>query len=165
MAARRLLIVMLVLLGVSTLAAALIPQGSLRDATTTETTTSDRNQTATTPGPPSSGRRVPPVDITVGGPKIPVVACPEPAERRKPCEPIRVGDTLLLRVYSTETAEVEIPAFGLIGVASPTAPARFELLFRSAASYGVRFTSSGKIAARIAVLPAKDKPKPAPRRG
>ena len=96
----------------------------------------------------------------MGGDKVPVVACPERDRRKEPCQPIRIGDTLTLRIYSRETAEVEIPAFGLVGVASPAAPALFELLFRSAARYGVRFTSSGKIAARITVLPAKGKPKP-----
>lgn len=163
MAARRLLIVMLILLGISTLAAALIPQESLREETTTGTTTAQPPTTAA-PAPSPAGRRVPPIDITVGGAKIPVVACPRRDKRKRPCQPIRVGDTVRLRIYSTSTAEVEIPAFGLVGVASPAAPALFELLFRSAANYGVRFTSSGMIAARITVLPAKGEPKPAKRR-
>jgi hypothetical protein len=159
MAARRLLIVMLVLLGISTLAAALIPQESMREGTTTGNTTTQPPDTATTTATPPPGTHVQ-VAITVGGDKVPVVACPERDRRKESCQPIRIGDALTLRIYSRETAEVEIPAFGLVGVASPAAPALFELLFRSAARYGVRFTSSGKIAARIIVLPAKGKPKP-----
>ena len=151
MAARRLLIIMLVLLGISTLAAALIPQESLREGTTTETTTTQPPETATTTATPPSGTHVQ-AAITVGGDKVPVVACPEQDRRKEPCQPIRIGDRLTLRIYSRETAQVEIPAFGLVGVSTPAAPALFELLFRSAASYGVRFTSSGKIAARITVL-------------
>jgi hypothetical protein len=159
MAARRLLIIMLVLLGISTLAAALIPQESLREGTTTRTTTTQPPETGTTTAAPPPGMHVQ-AAITVGGDKVPVVACSERERRAERCEPIHVGDTLTLRIYSKATAQVEIPAFGLLGVATPAAPARFELLFRSAATYGVRFTSSGEIAARITVLPAKGEPGP-----
>ncbi len=157
MAARRLLIVMLILLGISTLAAALIPQGALRDETTTRATTTQRTEPS--PAPPAPAGRYFPVEITIGGKKVPVVTCPAPPERKRPCKPIRVGDRLSLSVYSANPAEVEIPAFGLVGVATATAPAIFELLFSSAESYGVKFTATGKIAARIEVLPATGKPK------
>src|SRR5512133_2659741 len=113
MAARRLLIVMLVLLGVSTLAAALVPQRTLNEAGTTGTTTTQPT-TPTAPVPSPAFLR--PTKITVGGKKFPVVS------------PIKVGDQLSLLVRSRFPAEIEIPEFGLVGFASPNAPARFELL-------------------------------------
>jgi hypothetical protein len=160
MAARRLLIVMLVLLGISTLAAALIPQESPREGTTMGTTTSNSQPTETTPPAATSPGNYFEEEVTVGGDKVPVIACSKRNRLKGICEPIRVGDRLTLRVKSAETVELEIPAFGLIGIAAPAAPARFELLFRSAATYGIMLTDSGRIAARIEVLPAAGEGKP-----
>lgn len=157
MAARRLLIVLLLLLGVSTLAAALLPPRSLRDETGSETTaTTERTDTAAPRTPVGSHF---PVTITVGGKRVPVVACPPAKERTARCEPIRVGDRMTLTVQSLRPAQLEIPSFGLIGFAAPSAPAIFELVFDSAADYGIRFTDSGKVAARIQVLTAGAKPR------
>jgi hypothetical protein len=152
MAARRLLIVMLVLLGLSTLAAALVPQHDLRDATTGSTTTT-QPATTTTPEPPP-GRSLS-VEILVGGKKVPVVADPICKKRKPRCEPLHVGDQLSLEVLSKGQAELEIPAFGLIGVASNNSPALFELLPREPGTIGVLFTSPRRVAARIQVLSAK----------
>lgn len=158
MAARRLLIVLLLLLGVSTLAAALVPPRSLRDETSSETTTTtERTDTAAAPRSPVGSHF--PVTITVGGERVPVVACPPAKERTARCEPIRVGDRMTLTVRSLRPAQLEIPSFGLIGFAAPSAPAIFELVFDSAADYGIRFTDSGKIAARIQVLTAGARPR------
>ncbi len=66
---------------------------------------------------------------------------------------------MTLSAYSRKPAELEIPSFGLIGFAGPTAPAIFELLFDAAADYGVRNTATGKVMARIQVLPARSKPR------
>jgi len=163
MAARRLLIVLLILLGVSTLAATLIPSRSLREGTTSETT--PKTDSTTTLGEEPPGRSLQ-ATLRVAPGKVKVVAGPVCRERKPRCEPIKVGDTLALSVYSLGApAELEIPAFGLIGVATPTSPALFELLFRSAASYGVRFTGSRKIAARIEVLPATGKGSAKPKSG
>jgi hypothetical protein len=156
MAARRLLIVMLVLLGLSTLAAALVPQHSLRDGTTTGTTTTQPTVSTTTPAQPA-GRSLG-AKLLVGVPhakKPPVVANPVCAKRIPDCEPLHVGDQLSLKVYSTKAAELEIPAFGLIGSASSNSPAFFQLLLREPDSIGVLFTSSGRVAARIDVLSAR----------
>jgi len=130
---------MLVLLGVSTLAAALVPQRSLRENGTTGTAT---RSTTTTTTPAPSPAFLQPTKITVGGRKFPVVS------------PIRVGDQLRLVVRSTFPAEIEIPEFGLVGFASPGAPARFELLPNTPGTFGILFTASGKPAAQIEVLPA-----------
>jgi hypothetical protein len=158
MAARRLLIILLILLGISTLAAALVPPRSLRDSTTGETTT-QRTETATVPAAPPTGKHFA-VNIEVGVNRFPVVVACSPEKRRKGrCEPIRVGDRMTLSAYSRKPAELEIPSFGLIGFAGPTAPAIFELLFDAAADYGVRNTATGKVMARIQVLPARSKPR------
>ena len=153
MAARRLLIVMLVLLGLSTLAAALVPQHSLRDGTTASTTTTQPTESTTTPELPP-GRSLS-VNILVGGKKVPVVANPICKQRKPRCEPLHVGDQLSLEVLSRSQAELEIPAFGLIGVASDNSPALFQLLPREPGTIGVLFTSPREVAARIQVLSAK----------
>jgi len=129
---------MLVLLGVSTLAAALVPQRALRENGTTGTAA---RSTTTTTTPAPSPAFLKPTKITVGGRKFPVVS------------PIRVGDQLRLVVHSTFPAEIEIPEFGLVGFASPAAPARFELLPDTPGTFGIIFTASGKPAAQIEVLP------------
>jgi hypothetical protein len=142
MAARRLLIVMLVLLGLSTLAAALVPQRTLNEGTTTGTTTRTGPTTAT--NPPSE--TVPPIaEITVGGRKFPVV-------------PVAVGDQFTLLVLSRRPREIAIPALGLVGFATPETPARFELLVETPGPLGIVFTGSGKAVGRIEVSkPSKKK--------
>jgi len=135
MAARRLLIVMLVLLGLSTLAAALIPQRTIRNGSETDSTT--QPGTTTTSSRPA-GRALT-AKIFVGGKKVPVVAGPVCGKRKPRCEPIHVGDRLSLLVYSKEPAQLEFPEFGLFGFASPEAPARFELLPETAARFGILF--------------------------
>src|SRR5258708_2078788 len=142
MAARRLLIVMLVLLGLSTLAAALIPQRNLGDGTTSGTATTQTAPTTTKAVP----TYLPPTKITVGGKKFPVVA------------PVHVGDQLTLLVRSRFPAEIEIPEFGLIKFATPDTPARFELLAGTPGTFGILFGASpkpgvtGKPAARLVVV-------------
>ena len=154
MAARRLLIVMLVLLGLSTLAAALVPQHSLRDTDTTGTTT--QPTTTTTPAPPPPGRSLS-AGIVVGGKKIPVVAGPVCRKEEPKCQPsIHVGDQISLQVLSRRgQVSLEIPSFGLIGVATANAPAFFNLLPQEVGTIGILFTATNKVAARIKVLPVK----------
>ena len=140
MAARRLLIVMLVLLGVSTLAAALVPQRTIRNGTGSTTTQPVTTTTATNP----AFRR--PTKIIVGGKKFPVVA------------PVSVGAQLTLLVRSRFPAEITIPEFGLVGFATPDTPARFELLLDVPGPIGVLFGDAaepgvtGQPAARIIVV-------------
>ena len=137
MAARRLLIVMLILLGLSTLAAALVPQRAPRNGTTTGTTTTQ--SIPTTPMPITDV--LPPVaEITVGGKKFPVVA------------PVHVGDQLTLLVRSRRPKQISIPEFGLIGFATEDTPARFELLPSTPGTFGILFATSGKVVGRIEVV-------------
>lgn len=148
MAARRLLIVMLILLGLSTLAAALVPQRALRNGTTSGTKTTQSSPT--TPSPITDV--LPPVaEITVGGKKFPVVA------------PVHVGDQLTLLVRSRRPRQISIPEFGLIGFATRDTPARFELLPTTPGTFGILFAArhvigegvgaaaSGKVVGRIEV--------------
>jgi hypothetical protein len=149
-AARRLLIIMLVLLGLSTLAAALVPQRNLNEGETTGGTTTQTGPTVTTTPAPEI---VPPVaEISVGGRKFPVV-------------PVSVGDQFTLLVFSRRPREIAIPEFGLVGFATPETPARFELLMETAGTFGIVFTGSGKAAGRIEVSDpsAKKKRKARPR--
>jgi hypothetical protein len=145
MAARRLLIVMLVLLGISTLAAALVPQhGINRD--TTGTTTTQPPPTTTQAAPSAS--YIPPTKITVGGKKFPVVS------------PVHVGQQLTLLVASRVPTQLQIKEFGQVGYAAPDAPARFELLPTTAGNFGIQFLPSGKAAAQIRVVAAGANKKP-----
>jgi hypothetical protein len=144
MAARRLLIVLVILLGLSTLAAALVPQRTLRNGTTTGTTTTQA--TTSTPERAPGTAYLKPTKITVGGKKFPVVA------------PVPVGEQLTLLVRSRFPAQIEIPEFGLIRFATPGTPARFELLADTPGTFGILFGASpkqgvtGKPAARIVVV-------------
>jgi hypothetical protein len=148
MAARRLLIVMLVLLGLSTLAAALIPQRSLRGGDTSNTAT-NRTEQATTTEAEAAPAFIPPTRIKVGGKEFPVVS------------PVPVGQQLVLLVASPFPTQLGIQEFGQIGFAAPDAPARFQLLPRVPGTFGIQFQPSGKVAAQIRVVsPKKKKGKP-----
>jgi hypothetical protein len=158
MAARRLLIVMLVLLGLSTLAAALVPQRHLRREATATTTATQPAQTPTVAPP---GGRTLAAEITVGTKKgPPVIAGPVCVKGKAKCgPPFHVGDQITLLVLSTFPTQLEIKQFGLISFATPQAPARFELLPSEPSTYGVLYAPSGKVAARLEVLPAGAKAK------
>jgi hypothetical protein len=138
MAARRLLIVMLVLLGLSTLLAALLPQHSLRSGETSNTTTRTRPATNTQAQPAPAF--IPPTKIKVGGKKFPVVS------------PVKVGQQLVLLVASRVPTQLEIQEFGQVAFAAPNAPARFQLLPRVRGTFGIQFQPSGKVAAQIRVV-------------
>jgi hypothetical protein len=133
MAARRLLIVMLVLLGISTLAAALVPPQHLR-----QTTMATQTQGRTTPADTLPSGRLLEGTIDVGGPKRPVV-------------PIQVGDELALVVTADRRDDVEIPALGLVEPIGPFTPARFDILARMPGSYAIRFVQGNAVIARIVV--------------
>lgn len=139
MAARRLLIVMLVLLGVSTLAAALVPTPEPQEDE--ESTASQ--PTATEPRDPLPKGEKLQAEIEVGGEKVPVVGSRD--------RPVAVGDQLALEVRCKCSDLVEIPALGLVQAVSPGTPARFDLLPASAGSYGIRLLDADTVAARIEV--------------
>jgi hypothetical protein len=152
-AARRLLIVMLVLLGISTLAAALVPQQVRNDdeetgstAATTQATEAEALE-ADQPGAAPEGKLLK-AEIEVGGREVPVVGTDE--------NPIRVGDQLELTVSCECTDLLEIPGLGRVEPVSPSLPARFDLLPRRPGPYGIRLLESGRVVARIEVEQARE---------
>jgi hypothetical protein len=137
MAARRLLIVMLVLLGVSTLAAALVGNRPLGEEGT-DSTIAGETETETIPTDTvPEGPLLKPLAIDVGG-KVQVI-------------PLEVGEQLTLIVRSKRTDQLEIPALGLLEPVAPNAPARFDILAERPANYGMRFVQANRVVARIEI--------------
>jgi hypothetical protein len=135
-AARRLLIVMLVLLGVSTVAAALVPVD--RDAGGDETTS-----TSTTTRERPTGELVP-KSIHAG------------AEEPKTIR-VEPGDQLQLIVTSRNADEVEIPALDQLEDVDPDAEATFDLLLFEPGHFDVGLVESERKIGEIVVT----RPKPA----
>jgi hypothetical protein len=137
MAARRLLIIMLVLLGISTLAAALVDTRSFREDGTGSTIASETEPTLPEDTVPE-GRELKPIVIVVSPEKVTVV-------------PVKLGDQLPLLVRARKADLVEIPALGLLEPVAPNAPARFDVLATATGGYGVRLVNADRIVARIEV--------------
>lgn len=126
MAARRLLIVMLVLLGISSVIAIVIPEPNRDDPPPEETAvtgaTGTTGTTGTTgdaegPKPKEPEAESNPLEKTVQ------LGASEPVEiKAKP------GTRMILTVNSKEGSEVEIEGLGLTGFADPFAPAVFDLI-------------------------------------
>jgi len=132
MAARRLIMAMLVLLVLSTILAALIPveRDRLRNDSSSTTTTTEAAR--------STGELV---RKTVGTDD----ATPERIE-------LSLGDQLELTVESPKLADqIEIPAFGQYADVDPDFPARFDLLMLETGSFPVRLVEAGRVIARIDV--------------
>jgi hypothetical protein len=150
MAARRLLILMLILLGVSTLAAALVPTPGGDDGESEETErestgaigaeTRPEGGAAAQPkaGKPRERGKSLDASIKLGGGKIPVV-------------PIKVGDNLSLEIRSKRRGLLEIPALGRVEAIAPGTSAFFDIRGREPASYGIRFLGGEKVVARVEV--------------
>jgi len=148
MAARRLVILMLILLGISTLAAALVPRpddGGEDDETAAEQPVGAGTETGpATPGreaaatPPARDGKLLRAEVAIGGDEIPVV-------------PIRVGDNLSLEIRSKQRGLLEIPALGRVEAVAPGTPAFFDVRGREPASYGIRFLGRDRVVARIEV--------------
>jgi hypothetical protein len=133
MAARRLLILMLTVLAVSTLAAALIaPRPEPVSPTATE-----HDDDAAASGPNTGGRLIE-VRVRTGALRAETVR-------------LRLGDQLELTVRSRSDGQVEIPRFGLIEDAGPGMPARFSLLMSEPGSFAVRLAGKRRDVARIEV--------------
>jgi hypothetical protein len=134
MAARRLILAMLVLLVLSTILATLVPvdPDSLREETTSSSTVE-----AAAPPPPGG-------DLVEE--KISTNA-PEPTRID-----LRRGDQLALTVTSAKLADrVEIPAFGDSDFVDPDFPAHFDLLALEAGSFPVLLDEARRVIARIRV--------------
>jgi hypothetical protein len=131
-AARRLIVVMLALLVVSSIAAALAP---VRDSgeETTGTTTQVESQT--------QGRLV---RRTI-----------DTRDRKPASIAIDLGDQLELTVKARRLDQVEIAALGELEPVDPDAPAHFDLLPRQPGTYDVRLLGARRVVGSIEVTPRK----------
>ena len=157
MAARRLIAVLVVLLVVSSIAAALAPEARRPETTTTEPTAPNSQ-----PGPdtedPDEPKPAPEEELPTGKlvertvvVKAGAAGAQQQGEQAKPpAVEVTVGDRLALEVTSGDTAEIEIPDFGLFETASAGSPARFDLLLREAGTFTIRVVD-GPTVAEIAV--------------
>ena len=132
MAARRILILMLAVLAVSTLGAALIAPQPDPETTTTQRADDGR------PTVPSTDGQLIEASVRAGA-------------RRPETIRVRRGDQLELTVRSRSDGQVEVPRFGLIEDAGPGMPARFSLLMSEPGSFAVRIAGSRRDVARIEV--------------
>jgi hypothetical protein len=133
MAARRLLIVMLVMLGISTVAAALVPtepQDEREDEPTTTTSASAREP---------RGRLL---RRTV-----------DARGRRPEVVRVRVGDQLELLVGSRRSDVVEIAGLGELREVDRDAPARFDVLPFERGVHPIRLLEARRTIGRIVVDP------------
>jgi hypothetical protein len=125
MAARRLILVMLALLVLSSIAAALIPVE--RDRLSPRETSTTRTDPAV-PAGTFVHRRI-------------------SAEASRPARiPLEVGDQLELVVTGKRPGQVEIPAFGEFDDVDPDFPARFDLLALEPGDFAVRLVDRRTIA-------------------
>ncbi len=143
MAARRLILVMLVLLVLSSAVAALIPidRGELTDETTSTTTT--------TAPPAPSGKLV------------------KASIRADAAEPQRIrlhkGDQLDLKIFSSKPGSAEIVALGVFEQLDRLDPAVVDLLLLDQGTYPVRFlpaqaATGGRVIGQLVVRGAARKP-------
>jgi hypothetical protein len=126
---------MLVLLAISTLAAALIPPPSRRATSTQQGT--DATTQPLTPAPAGGGELVH-ARIEVGNAPAQTIA-------------IERGDQLVLEVLAPFGDDIEIPAFGVTDTVDPFAPAYFDLFANRRGTYPVRAVDAGRVVGRIEV--------------
>jgi hypothetical protein len=144
MAARRLIAILLVLLFLSSLAAALAP---VQDRAGTES-----SSTTTTAEPET----LPGADLAEDAR---VVAKSVHASARRPTLiRVRVGDRLRLKVTSSHTGTVELAGLGPAEDVGPRQPAFFDVLLREDGSYPVQFLDTERDVAHIEVSPARAEP-------
>ena len=133
MAARRLIIIMVVLLGISTIAAAFAPVREEEKPATPPRT--ERPQPDDDGGEGSDIKRV----------KVRVNNRPSPTIRVEP------GQELILSISSRFGDDVEIPALGLVETMSPLAPAVFDLYLDEPTAFGISTVGSERLVAKVVV--------------
>jgi hypothetical protein len=136
-AARRLVFVMLVLLLLSTLAAAFLPTPHKKQATPVPKPKHQAKARGHAPRPTNTGL------LLVSRMRI----------SNRPPKTVRIerGDELRLEVAAPFGDDVEIPALGLTGTVTPFAPAQFDLLASKIGTFPVRTVDSGRLAGRLLV--------------
>jgi hypothetical protein len=144
MAARRLIAILLVLLFLSSLAAALAP---VQDRTATES-----SSTSTTAEPTT----LPDAEVAQDARLVTQsvhASAPRPALIRA-----RVGDRLRLRVTSRRSGTVELVGLGPAEDVGPRQPAFFDVFLREDGSYPVQFLGTEREVARLEVSPPRTEP-------
>ena len=171
MAARRLIIAMVLLLAVSTGIAILAPNPSTNDSQVVSTTTGATGSTGDTGSTGATGKAGPTGESGPNGPGQEIASetgttvvdlLPEKSVQEVKVAP---GDRLILSVATRTPTDVELEGLGLTDAASEYEPARFDVLMPPGeAKYPVITVGDGKTVARIvAQLPSagEGKPKPA----
>lgn len=144
MAARRLIAILLVLLFLSSLAAALAPvRQTGKSVSTSSTDTSTTEATASPPTLPATGG-------SVGAPGL-INQSVDAATKKAPLIRAGVGDQLQLRVTSQRTGTVELVNIGPTEDVGPQQPAFFDVLLRDEGTYPVRLLGTDSEIARIKV--------------
>lgn len=152
MAARRLVIVMLVLLAISTLAAAFIP-------TTPEDSGNDTTPTATNPQPgKDSGDGSDLIDATPPPGKGLVDAKVRISNAPPKTIAIQPGEELVLEVSGMFGDDVEIPGLGLVETMGSYSPAVFDIYADETGTFDVRTVETDLLVARIVVSAIPPKP-------
>jgi hypothetical protein len=122
MAARRLLIVMLVLLGISSVIAVMVPQPQRDDSSSGDAVT---GTTGATGESDEEGE----VDDETTGETGKTVRRSVEMEAKQPVEvKAQAGSRMILTVRSKQGSDVEIEGLGLAGFADPYAPAVFDVI-------------------------------------
>ncbi len=137
MAARRLIIVLVMLFAISILAASIAPdrRGGLIGDDSTSTTSETTTTTTSAPSPSGDALTVR-IDASTTD--------PEKVEAF-------VGDQLELNVGSERAREIEIAEFGVTETAAPYAPADFNLLLREAGRLAITDADTGQILGRLVI--------------
>ncbi len=135
MAARRLIAVLLVLLFLSSLAAALAPVETREDSQG-DSTPVESPSTA----PQAAGGVLLSEKITARAQEPPIVRA-------------TAGDQLQLTVRVDDVATIAVEEFGEADDADPLSPARFDLFLTQAGSYSVTILETGREVAKIEVAP------------
>jgi len=143
-AARRLIAILLVLLFLSSLAAALAP---VEDRTGTESS-STSTSTSDAPTLPETGGE----DARV------VTQSVDASATRPALVRVKVGDRLRLRVTSRRRGTVELVGLGPAEDVGPRQPADFDVFLREEGSYPVQFLDTQRDAALIEVSPPRTEP-------
>ncbi|MCB0874893.1 MAG: hypothetical protein KDB46_01740 [Solirubrobacterales bacterium] len=154
MAARRLIIVLLVLFAVSIVAAMIAPERKgplLGDRTSSSTTNTSSTTTDTTAARTDSTAAKEPTtrDTLPSGEALTVRI--DASEKSPETVEAFVGDQLELNVGSERAREVEIPAFGVTEDAAPDAPANFNLLLREPGKLPIIDADTGVLLGRLDV--------------
>lgn len=130
---------MLVLLAISTLAAALLPPPDGKNPANPAPTKSKKEQR-----PPKAAPRPDETGLLL-------VSRMRISDRRPKTVQIERGDQLRLEVAAPFGAIIEIPGFGLTATVTPFAPAQFDLLATQVGTYPVRVVESERVAGWLLV--------------